>query len=96
MAQIDHNTKVKLTKFHIDHTKHVNYHLLLDALREWFGMKKRVVEVGPLPDLPPNFFSARGNAVPSKVSVGIPTKAPYILGTQLALLTFLNFSESLN
>ena len=46
-------------------------------------MKKRVVELGPLPVLPPNFFSAIGNTITSRVSVEIPTKELYNLGTQL-------------
>ena len=85
IAQINHNTKVKFTKFPADDNKHVNYQLLLDALRacERLRMKKRVVELGPLPVFSPNFSSARGIAITSRVSVVIPTKEPYILGPQL-------------
>ena len=85
IAQVNHNTKVKLTKFPAAHTEHVEYQLLLHVSRacERLGMRTRVVEFGPLPVLAPNFSSARGIAISSGVTASIPTKEPYKLDAQL-------------
>ena len=58
IAQVNHNTKVKLIKFPANHTKHMDYQLLLDAPRvcERPGMKTRVVELGSLPVLAPQLL----------------------------------------
>ena len=46
-------------------------------------MRTRVVELGSLPVLAPNFSSARGIAISRGITAAIPTDAPYILDVQL-------------
>ena len=85
IAQINNNTKLKLTKFPASHTESVMYQLLIDASQtcEKSGAEKRTVKLGPLPVHSPGFSASRAFAVSSEVSVRIPTNKPYMLDANL-------------
>lgn len=83
IAQINHNTRAKLTTFPNSHTKLVKYHLLLDASKicEKVGVQQRTVELGPLPVFPPNTSLTKGTAVTRTEQIKIPTNQPYTMNS---------------
>ena len=84
IAQVNHNTKIKLTKFPAPHTQLVDYQKVLGypPTAEKTRMKTKAMEFGSLPVLAPNFSSARGIAISSSFIAQIPSEAPYTLDAQ--------------